>query len=373
MNVSLRQSWRRWAVLAPAAFLLIFAAPVGAATFGELYTVSVEPNPQAQDPRTDAIRRAMGLLLTRITGRQQAAAYPDLQDLINNAVSYLDQYAPLSSDEIRVGFRRSAVNQALTARNLPIWGDERPLTLVWIATDFGNGYRAELKASESTQRLPAGIARGEPSDPLLPDDAAFFDAIADEILTAADERGLPIVLPRLDAEDRAIVRFADVWGGFDEFVAQASERYNVDAVLIARIEATDAGPRVNWTVQRGDRRDFLLTPRARMGVDWLADEFASTFTTVGGARATWITIRDVRNWGDFARTLEYVRSVSIVESADPESLTGDELLLRVAARGDDALLQRYLTLDGRFIAEESFAGLVFAPAWVTRFPDLDAP
>jgi hypothetical protein len=331
-------------------------------TFDELYTVSVTTDSEVRDPRADAIRRGMMLLLTRITGRQQAAAYPELRELIDNAGGrYYAGYDNLSGNEVRVSFNAFEVNQTLTRLNMPIWGDERPATLLWLAADFGDGERAELMADDRAAPLRAGAVAGVPSQPLSEESAALFDEITGEILRAADERGLPIVLPELDAEDRAFVRFADVWGGFDQFVERAAERYDVEAILIARVVRTGLGTEVHWTARRGDLRETLTTPRPRMGIDWLADEFAAQYTTVGGARITFVTIRGIRSWTDW-RVVDALSSLSIVESAVPDSIAGDELVLRVAARGDDEQLARLVTLDGRLRRVEDEPGLVFAPA-----------
>lgn len=321
------------------------------------------PDLEARDPRADAIRRGMMLLLTRITGRQQAAAYPELRELIDNAGGrYYAGYDSLPGNEARVSFNAFEVNQTLTRLNMPIWGEERPATLLWLAADFGNGERAELMADDRARSLRAGAVAGVPSQPLSDESAELFDEITREILRAADERGLPLVLPELDAEDRTFVRFADVWGGFDPFVERAAERYGVEAILIARVVTTGVGTEVHWTVRRGDRRETLTTPRARMGIDWLADEFAAQYTTIGGARMTFVTIRGVQSWTDY-RVVDVLNSLSIVESVIPDSLSGDDLVLRVAARGDDAQLERLLTLDGRLLRVENEPGLVFAPAW----------
>jgi hypothetical protein len=321
----------------------------------------------------------MSVLVTRITGRQQAAAYPAMQELINNAERYRDSYSQISEDEIRVGFIPTQVDQALSRLNMPLWGAERPATLLWVASELNDGLRVELKALDDTDAIRqggvirAGTVSGVASS-ALPDDAQeFFETIATEMLTAADERGLPIVLPVLDAEDRRQVRFADVWGGFDRFVARAAERYNVDAVLIARVSNTEFGLEVKWTVQRGERRQTLATPRTRMGIDWLADEFASEFTTVGDARLTRITIRGIRSWRDF-RVVDYLQSVSIIESVDIESFTGGELVLRVTARGgDDSQLNRVLTLDGELSAVENTDGLVYIPSWLVNTASIVTP
>ena len=364
--------WRRGLLLVCSGLILCSPPEAGAATFGELYTVSVEPDPEARDRRSDAIRRGMELLLTRVTGRQQAAAYPEMRELIENAEQYLDSYGQPASDEIRVGFIRSEVNQALTRLNMPIWGDERPSILLWIASDFGDGQRAELKAFEATNEGRAGTVAGVASNPLSDEAAAFFENITAEVLTAADERGLPLVLPVLDAEDRRQVRFADVWGGFDRFVAGAAERYAVDAVLIGRVSMTDLGLEVNWTVLHGERRQTWTVPRARTGIDWLADEFALEYRTIGDARLTWITVREIQRWPDF-RVVEYLESVSIVESVDIESMTGSDLVLRVVARGDDSQLERHLMLDGELSAVESTDGLVFVPSWFVSTESFDRP
>jgi len=363
-------------LLACVCLLLSPLPALEAATFGDLYIVTVAPDPEAQDTRSDAIRRAMSLLLTRITGRQQASAYPAMQELIDDADRYRDSYSQISENEIRVGFIPSQIDQALDRLNMPIWGAERPSTLLWIASDFGDGQRVELRASDvvdpisAGNRISAGAVSGVASTVLPGEAAAFFEDIAAEMLSAADERGLPIVLPKLDAEDRRYVSFADVWGGFDRFVANAADRYNVDSILIARVSMNEFGLEVRWTAQRGDRRQTLTTPRARMGIDWLADEFASEFTTVGGARLTRITIKDIRGWRDF-RVVEYLESVSIIESVDVESFAGGDLVLRVTARGDASQLDRVLTLDGELSPAENTDGLVYVPARLASTGSID--
>jgi hypothetical protein len=348
---------------------------VHAATFDDLYTISVAPDPAArnlQEERSDAIRRAMGLLLTRITGRQQAAAYPEMRQLIDNAERYIERYAPMITGEIRIGFSESQLNQELTRLNMPIWGDERPLTLLWVATDFGDGWRAELKAANGPNAIRGGAVAGIASNPLPDEHAQLFDTVVAEMLTAADERGLPLILPLLDAEDRRHVRFADVWGGFEPLVARAAERYSVDAIVVARVTQTDFGPEVDWTVQRGDRRQTLTGPRVREGINWLADEFASEFTTVGDARLIRITVTEIRQWTDY-RVIEYLKSISIVESVQLESIADGAMVLRVAARGDDSQLDRYLRLDGELLPVESIDGLVYLPSWAASGEVVDAP
>ena len=360
-----------------ALFVLVAAfASVGrAATFPELYTVSVVPDPAATNVRAAAVQHAMTVLLTRITGRRDPASQEETAGLIRNANDYVTSYQS-ATDEVRVGFSRSGVNDALTSLNLPIWGAERPSTLVWIAADLGGGQRTEIMADTVTPTRRAGEVLGVAAFPLAENAQATFDGILDELITAADERGLPIVFPLLDAVDRMQVRFADVWGGFDEFVARAAERYPVDAVLIGRVAVTTFGLEVRWTLLRGERRESAVTADVRSGMDWLADGFAAQFTTVGGTRLTRVTIRGIESHADFGRVFEYLQSVSVIDGASviPESWSQGSLVVGLAARGDDETLRQYLELDGVLRAvpaggvgvpvdAESMGLLEFVPGW----------
>jgi hypothetical protein len=353
----------------------LLAGPALPATFEQLYTVSVAPDPAAGNQRTDAIRRGMRTLLIRVTGLQQAPEDPRVAGLIASAAEHLDSYTLVSDQEIRIGFRRGAINAELTALGLPIWSDERPLTLLWIAMDFGSGVRAELGAPGPDARQ-VGPVDATPSD-VLPNAADdLFDELGNELLWVADARGLPVALPRLDAIDRATVRFADVWGGFDPLLERAAERYAADAILIGRVVMTGEVPSVSWILRRGDSRQEFVTADPAAGIERLADMYAAEYTIVGGVRQTRITIERVESWPDYGRVLEYLDSLSVIERVDILSHgRNGELSLQVLARGDDSRLRQLLLLGGvlalpaadsppgRGVPASDDGGLVFLPAW----------
>ena len=363
------------------ALMLAGSSQVPAASFDELYTVSIEPDPAltGQQQRNDAIRRGMLELVTRITGRRRSLDEPGIAALVASADSYYNAYSPLAG-EIRISYLRSQVNDALTRLNEPIWPDERPLTLIWLAVDFGDGQRAELGSTpESSGYRPDQLQLLSP-DGLSDDAAAVFDAAVNELLDVADERGLPVVLPRLDGVDRQIVRFADVWGGFDRFVERAAERYEADAILIPRLGMSAAGPELRWILRRGDIVETFSSSAVRAGIDRLADQFAGQFAVSGDMRQIWLTIRNIRTWPDYGRVDEYLRSVSIVNDVFIRSWsTEGELLLRIDSRGDEDRLSQILALGGTllpWLPGEAEAGLpqpsgalVFVPQWLDDTAD----
>lgn len=321
-----------------AAVLLAFAAATGprpahGAAFPDLYTLTVSPDPSAGDPRTSAIQTAMRRLLERVTGDRGAALDPDLKDMVDDAGRYVRSYATLGGDQDQVGFIASEVNRALESRGRPVWPPERPLTLLWIAVDGGHGERTLLAADGSgTQASPT------------PEMAALTDDIRKQLNDVRDERGLPIVLPLLDLQDLDHIGFADVWGGFDQRIEQASARYGADAVLVGRVLATDVGTDVQWTLLRGAEQEVTSGESVAEGLEWLADHYAQQYSVVGGVRSLELVVQDVESLADYGRVMSYLGGLSSLQSVDVESLANRVLTLRVAARGDTDVLARSFTL-----------------------------
>ncbi|HEX5421238.1 MAG TPA: DUF2066 domain-containing protein [Gammaproteobacteria bacterium] len=329
--------------LLPAAAALVLlmlglssAGPVRAATFQDLYTLTVMPDASQADPRAAAIQSAMRRLLERVTGDRGAALDPDLQSIVEDASSYVRSYATLGGDKAQIGFIASKVDRELASIGRPVWGPERPLTLVWIAVDSGHGERTLLSADGS------GAAE------LSPKMAQLIADIHMQLSDAADERGLPIVLPLLDLQDLGRIGFADVWGGFDERIEQASERYGADSILIGRVLETNLGQDVQWTLLRGAEQRVTSGESVAAGLEWLADQYAQEYSIVGGVRTLHVVVQDVGSLDDYGRVMSYLDSLNSLQSVDVESLENGVLTLRIAARGDTGVLARTLSL-GRIL------------------------
>lgn len=333
----------RGAFGAALAVLVGLAGPSSAATFPNLYRVTVTPDPAASDQRLAALQAAMARLLIRVTGNRNAPLDPLLQPVIADPTRFFESYGLDRQGQAQVGFRQSPVEQALTALGLPVWGPERPLTLLWIAVDDGAGGRALLAADETA-------ALGSENTPTT---AELLANVREEITATADERGLLVTFPLLDLEDLNAVTFADVWGGFEDRVVAASRRYGADAVLIGRVRPSVFGTQVEWLFVNGNERQLVPGVAVRDGLDAAADRYAGQFATIGGASWAAITVTDVATSADYARVISYLERQSVLQRVDVESFRDGVLVLRVAARGEPQVLERVLTLGG--VLRSSFA------------------
>ena len=307
------------------------------AIFESLYTVTVPLTSQGtrqQVLRTDEDfdRFAMGELLIRLTGQLDAPNNPALLDLVRDAGRYIVQRGNPDRENLLIVFDSPGLQEALTVRNQPVWGEERPLTLLWVAIDGGPGERGILAASPS---------------PVSSSDAVESAAavLREELLAAANQRGLPISLPLMDVQDLDAVDFIDIWGMFSERIDRASVRYGPDAVLSGRIRLGEEGiETARWTLLRGGSLRHLPGTTVRSGLDDLADFFALEFSGIGGATSARLTVVGVESLDDYGRVMSYLESLSVLQSVQLEQLVGTELTLRVEARGGAVVLNRILAL-----------------------------
>ncbi len=325
------------AVLLGITFLLAPWLAASAATFDDLYRITIDPQIDAPDARAAEIREAMAALLVRVTGNREARFDPELAALIEGAArderNFVNSYGRDARGRVNVGFNATRVNQALTALGRPVWGPERPLTLLWVAFDDGLGERALLGANEA-----AGVVN--------PELAELMRTAQAEFAAVANERGLPITLPLLDLEDLTAVGFADVWGGFEEPIRAASSRYSADSILVGRVRMAEYGPEVQWLLLSRGERQLLAGSTLREGLDWVADIYASQLAVRGDGGIARILVTGVASLADYGRVMSYLESQSVLGNVDVEALENGVLSLRAAARGEPEVVRRVLSLGG---------------------------
>ena len=127
---------------------VISIVPAHAAEVTSLYTAQVPFDQQRQDARADAYDAALRQVLTRVSG-SELVGDPDLYEaLFPDPAAYVVQFQPGPNDTLYVTFDGAAIEKTLREANQTVWGGDRPLTLVWLAVDWGQGEREILGAAD---------------------------------------------------------------------------------------------------------------------------------------------------------------------------------------------------------------------------------
>ncbi|HKU16778.1 MAG TPA: DUF2066 domain-containing protein [Steroidobacteraceae bacterium] len=290
-------------------------APARAVTVSDLY----ETAQPVENSRDAAFVEALKTVLVRVSGQRDAPARVGAP--VNDPRQYVQRFGFTADNVLEVGFDSTSVDRLLSSAGLPIWGRERPATVVMFGVEEAGGAWRWLAADTP---------------------AAERDAIA----KVARERGLPLKWPVMDAQERAEAS-SDGPG-----LLQAAARYEANAVLLGR----SRGGVVQWTLLSNDGA-AQKTGGIEDGVHLTADTFAHVFATAAGSLGSVIVeVAGIANLDAYAATLNYLEGMTLVRGVALEQVAGDKMRFRLAVRGDATTLRRAIALDHRLVPTDGSDG-----------------
>lgn len=332
---------RYW--LLPAVLCLAPLASTQAAT--NLYSAEVTVPDQGKSARADGLRKALSKVIVRVSGDPDAALSSAGREIAGQARNLVQQFgykrvpqsaaensAQASADNqdnpptdlrLQVSFNPAAVNNALRRADLPVWGSERPKTMLWLAVT------------------------GEGAPHLINGD------LARPLEKIAEQRGLPIVLPGEDAEARKRANAADVIAGYDDRLRAVAQGHGASHLLIAKIRSNAGGWQGQWTLTHNgktlDNWSDSASGETQLLADAMrrtADTYARRYAVAGGAASSTVIVAvdHLSSAHDFARVSNYLTGLTAVESAVPVLVNSDYVLFSVKLSGDANVLRRSIGL-----------------------------
>lgn len=328
--------------------LVVMPWLVSAAEVDNLYRAVVPVANQAQQERNRAIGEGFREVVVKVTGNPNIAQTAALQDAFRQASGYVQQFryempfnagdeeagnglAALQSERrmLRITFDKPAVDRILRAAGQPVWGKSRPQILVWLGLESG-GQRQLL-------------------DPQS--DAAVVDAFR----AAADKRGLPVLFPLFDLQDRAALSSSDLWGSFASPVRQASARYAPDYILTVLIRREGGQSRASLSLlgdqelqQRWSIPSASTTVMAGQAIDRAADFLARRYVPAAGSVDSdlLIQVAGIGSFADYLKIVRFFDNNEQVEQHQALRLNADQAVFKLALRGDANAFYNAINLTG---------------------------
>lgn len=300
---------------------------LAAKNVGHFYIGSQQVADHTQATRDLGIQAAFTEVLIRVSGNEQVTTIPEIQSEISNAKSYMQRYG-YHGKQLRVEFDSTAVNHLLKNAQQPIWTKERPLTIVWLAHAGLDDEPSVISSSSTSQLL-------------------------DVLNTLSAKRGLPIIFPTMDLQDLSYLSAETVWALDQDAIKKASKRYDAQNHLVIRMEPYLGQWRasclyllddqvLSWQVRDEDEVKLLGQVFNRM-----AEELLAQFVSQQGlfsAQHLYLHVLDVNDLDDYAKVVDYVRSLVPVKNVEVVQINGNDLLLDVTANTDSPGLIRSIKL-----------------------------
>ncbi|MCK8115937.1 DUF2066 domain-containing protein [Pseudoalteromonas sp. 2CM37A] len=319
------------------AISFIFCFSVSAVEVTDLYQDILKVDDKSRDTRLAASRKALLNVLVKVSGDESADQNKLAQQRTKNISDYMlkFEYDEKANGQLNlvVKFEARKINELIKELNLPLWGVQRPLVAIWLGIE--DNWRRELVTQESYPQL----------------EQLIYDK--------AGRRGLPVVVPLLDLQDRRLVGIPEVWGNFSEPVEEASRRYSAERSITARMyqEPDSETWILDWRFTNddlfdsnrleGDKQQLVgqMIDSLALG---LANEYAIDPNAYYEQAAATLTLKGTQSFVDIELAKRRLQSLSVVTQATIMRKTPEFVEFKLNHTGSVGDLKKGLGLDSAF-------------------------
>lgn len=285
-----------------------------------LYDGEVTVNSQGEAERANAIPRALGQVLAKLSGDREATGRPGVAQELRQAQDYVEGFdyrqdqgasptgAPTFRTTLVVRFRPAEVDALMGALGLPVWPQPRPKPVVWLAIDDGSGPRLVSLAQTNAAR---------------------------PLLDRAVQRGFQLGLPSGSAAEQALV--GSIWRQESAAVARASARYRPPMQLIGKLYRGSGGWVADWVfvddgreLARWSSSDADARRAMAAGADGAAEALMKRYAkrAPGGPPGTYrVVFTGIDSADDYLRLSAALQRMAVVRAITPVRAAGVTLEL----------------------------------------------
>ncbi len=348
-----RETMKLLKVFVPVFALLGFwQPPLLAVTVEDLYTVELPVADQTTSLRLESFSEAFKQVIVKVSGSDDALASPAFRRPIKKSARYVKQFRYLNrslpDDEefddaglfLRIDFDQQLIEGLLREQNFPVWGRERPSTLLVISYDVNENIK------------------------LVSDDATAD--LVEALDLAASVHAVPVLFPLMDLEDIALVSIGDIASRQYDNIDTMARRYTPNALLIGQIVGRSGqGWQSDWEV-RFDEQIFKWTYKASSKqavidqvIRHLAKILAIEYALEDHRRveqSLLLSVSELEGIDKLIKVQQYLKSLNVVDNVRVAMISEDVVTYRLKLRNNPEDLQRLIEF-GEVLEQEDFPQL----------------
>lgn len=323
--------------------------PAAAVVVEDLFTIELPVADQTTALRLEAFSEAFRQVIVKVSGSDDALLSPAFERPIQGSARYVKQFRYINRSPagdadfdvgrlyLRIDFDQQLIEGLLREHNFPVWGRERPSSLLVISYDVNENIK--LVSEDATPDLIENLDR------------------------AATRHAVPVLFPLMDLEDIALVRIGDIVSREYENIATMAQRYAPDALLVGQIIGRSGrGWQGDWEVRFADQifkwRHEAASRKEVVDqvIRHLARILALEYALEDHRRIEQSLLLSVSALEGIERLIEvqkYLGSLNVVESVRVAMINQDVVTYRLLLRNDPEDLQRLIEF-GEVLEQEDF-------------------
>lgn len=319
--------------------LCLFCQPISAVEIGQLDEATIAVQSRSSAEKSDALKQALASVFVKNSGSPSVVMHPTVKEKIDSPEVLLIQYGYVMVDDqlsLKASFDHQRVINTLRQADLPVWGAQRPLTLVWLT--YNKEADIQILSDSSNDELRANLMQD------------------------ANNKGIPLMLPVMDLDDVMAISVTDIKGMFIDVISNASNRYDSDYFAVADIGLTGnsasyqlalydkkitSGIREPLVLHRGDAID--AQEAAKQMVSLLADYHISQYAiaSTGDSAEVNVSFVGINTMQKLVDLEKYLKQLSAVKGVVLSQYQQDTATYHLSLFSGIEDLQRLLDIDNR--------------------------
>jgi hypothetical protein len=348
-----RETMKLYKLFALLSVLLgMVSLPAKAVTVEDLFTVELPIADQTTGLRLESFSQAFRQVVVKVSGSDDALRSPALERPIESSARYVKQFRYINrslpeDDEfdaerliLRIDFDQRLVESLLRENNFPVWGRERPSSLLVISYDVNENIK--LVTQDSTPDLIEAL-----------DQAASIHAV-------------PVLFPLMDLEDIGLVNIGDIVSREYGKIQTMAARYAPDALLVGQILGRSGqGWQGDWEVRFADqifKWKFKASSKKEVTeqvIRHLAKILALEYALEDHRRVEQtllLSVSALEGIDNLIKVQKYLKSLNVVDSVHVAMINKDVITYRLKLRNNPEDLQRLIDF-GEVLEQEDFPQL----------------
>lgn len=289
----------------------------------------------------ELVSMAFAQVLIKVSGRSDIGQSTDYSRILQQSKNTISQFKydyksisdepenlskeskPKRQKWFWVKFDAKSVDALLIENNISVWGNTRPVTLIWLSQEVNGQHllQSQYEAPENHNMLQE----------------------------TAKQRGITLMFPFLDLEDQNSISANDIWSDYSDTILLASRRYQAQASLTIRLFRKKSGfwysqwnllllgKSQTWTIRDKDQSAVLSA-----GIEQLADKLAEQFTrhvNKNNAQNStdntlFIQVKNVSAYRDFKTLNRYFNSLASVSAVTLAKVEQDYVIYKLSFLAD---------------------------------------
>jgi len=306
----------------------------------ELFTIEMPVADQTTSVRLEAFGEAFKLVVIKVSGSDDALRSPAFSRPMQSSARYVKQFRYINrKDEnsegfdsgqiiLKIDFNQQLVEGLLRENNFPVWGRERPGSLLVVSYDVNE--TISLVSEDTTPKIIE---------------------LLDE---AAVKLGVPVLFPLMDLEDIALVNIGDIVSRQYENIDILADRYGPDALVIGQIVGRSGqGWHGDWEVRFAEQvfkwkyKGSSKQQVVEQAIKHLARVLALEYALEDHRRVDQALLISVSAMPEFKQVISvqrYLESLAVVDSVRVSLISDDVVTFKLKLRNDPEDLQRLIEL-----------------------------